>query len=113
GGGGGGGKGTHRSRRPPRTRPAPTVPAPARWGGGGGGGEGRGGGGGQPCARKRSATRGLDPRVHPLREKLLAKRMDCRVKPGNDDCDCCSRRPLTRTLASLASTLSPLRGARV
>jgi len=24
-------------------------------------------------------TRGLDPRVHPLREK-----MDCRVKPGND-----------------------------
>jgi hypothetical protein len=24
-------------------------------------------------------TRGLDPRVHPLRKK-----MDCRVKPGND-----------------------------
>jgi hypothetical protein len=24
-------------------------------------------------------TRGLDPRVHPFREK-----MDCRVKPGND-----------------------------
>src|SRR5262245_5006237 len=24
--------------------------------------------------------RGLDPRIH-----LLAKRMDCRVKPGNDD----------------------------
>jgi hypothetical protein len=23
--------------------------------------------------------RGLDPRIHPLRE------MDCRVKPGNDD----------------------------
>jgi hypothetical protein len=27
-----------------------------------------------------SVTRGLDPRVHPLR-----KTMDCRVKPGNDD----------------------------
>ena len=26
-----------------------------------------------------SVTRGLDPRVHPLR-----KWMDCRVKPGND-----------------------------
>src|ERR1700678_2389949 len=26
-----------------------------------------------------SVTRGLDPRVHPLR-----KRMDCRVKPGKD-----------------------------
>jgi hypothetical protein len=24
--------------------------------------------------------RGLDPRIHPLQE-----RMDCRVKPGNDD----------------------------
>jgi hypothetical protein len=24
--------------------------------------------------------RGLDPRIH-----LLAKKMDCRVKPGNDD----------------------------
>jgi len=30
------------------------------------------------------STRGLDPRVHPLRKNLLAKRMDCRVKPGND-----------------------------
>ncbi len=27
--------------------------------------------------------RGLDPRIHPLR-KSLSKRMDCRVKPGND-----------------------------
>src|SRR5262249_43533254 len=34
-------------------------------------------------------TRGLDPRVHPLRKNFFAKRMDCRVKPGNDDCDCC------------------------
>jgi hypothetical protein len=28
--------------------------------------------------------RGLDPRLHLLR-KTLAKMMDCRVKPGNDD----------------------------
>jgi len=27
--------------------------------------------------------RGLDPRIHPLR-KTFPKRMDCRVKPGND-----------------------------
>jgi hypothetical protein len=27
--------------------------------------------------------RGLDPRIHHLR-KTLSKRMDCRVKPGND-----------------------------
>jgi hypothetical protein len=26
---------------------------------------------------------GLDPGIHPLR-KTLAKKMDCRVKPGND-----------------------------
>src|SRR5215472_6084485 len=31
-------------------------------------------------------TRGLDPRVHPLREGLFSKMMDCRVKPGNDPC---------------------------
>ena len=29
-------------------------------------------------------TRGLDPRVHLLRKTLLRKKMDCRVKPGND-----------------------------
>jgi len=29
-------------------------------------------------------TRGLDPRVHPLRKTRFAKKMDCRVKPGND-----------------------------
>jgi hypothetical protein len=28
--------------------------------------------------------RGLDPRIHRL-EKLLRRRMDCRVKPGNDN----------------------------
>jgi hypothetical protein len=30
-------------------------------------------------------ARALDPRVHPLRVEHLAKGMDCRVKPGNDD----------------------------
>src|SRR5262249_60085281 len=36
-------------------------------------------------SRPRAAlvTRGLDPRVHHLR-KTFAKKMDCRVKPGND-----------------------------
>src|SRR6266516_4237838 len=29
--------------------------------------------------------RGLDPRIHLLREKFLQRWMDCRVKPGNDD----------------------------
>src|SRR5216683_870301 len=34
-----------------------------------------------PCV----VTRGFDPRVHLLlRIKFLAKKMDCRVKPGND-----------------------------
>jgi hypothetical protein len=28
--------------------------------------------------------RGLDPRIHPLREKFLRRWMDCRVKPGDD-----------------------------
>jgi len=28
--------------------------------------------------------RGLDPRIHPSR-KILSKRMDCRVRPGNDE----------------------------
>src|SRR5262245_5244900 len=31
-----------------------------------------------------AVTRGLDPRVHLLRRNFFAKRMDCRVKPGND-----------------------------
>src|SRR5512139_1481318 len=30
-------------------------------------------------------TRGLDSRVHPLRKSVLPKKMDCRVKPGNDE----------------------------
>jgi hypothetical protein len=31
-----------------------------------------------------SSSAGLTPRIHPLR-KILAKQMDCRVKPGNDN----------------------------
>jgi hypothetical protein len=35
-------------------------------------------------------TRGLDPRVHPFRKKI-----DCRVKPGNDaELDRVDRNPL-------------------
>jgi hypothetical protein len=30
----------------------------------------------------RPVVRGLDPRTHLLRKKVLPKRMDCRVKPG-------------------------------
>jgi hypothetical protein len=33
--------------------------------------------------------RGLDPRIH-----LLAKKMDCRVEPGNDDRDLIERNSL-------------------
>ena len=33
-----------------------------------------------------SPWRGLDPRVHPLRKSVFCKKkMDCRVKPGNDE----------------------------
>jgi hypothetical protein len=31
--------------------------------------------------------RAYDPRVHLLRKKSFAKKMDCRVKPGNDGSD--------------------------
>jgi hypothetical protein len=31
--------------------------------------------------------RAYDPRIHLLREKFLRRRMDCRVKPGNDNVD--------------------------
>jgi hypothetical protein len=60
--------------------------------------------------RKPSVTRGLDPRVHPLRKNFFANRMDCRVKPGNDDCDCCSRRPLTRPSLRSGHPLPATRG---
>jgi hypothetical protein len=30
---------------------------------------------------------GLDPGIHFLSEKIFSKRMNCRVKPGNDDPD--------------------------
>jgi hypothetical protein len=35
--------------------------------------------------RVKLAPVGLDPRIHLLREKVLRRSMDCRVKPGNDD----------------------------
>jgi hypothetical protein len=39
-----------------------------------------------PAASAGCVTRGLDPRVHHSRKRLFAKRMDFRVKPGNDQC---------------------------
>src|SRR5262249_5998956 len=33
---------------------------------------------------RQPVMRGLDPRIHLLRKKCLRRRMDCRVKPGND-----------------------------
>jgi hypothetical protein len=41
--------------------------------------------------------RGLDPRIHFLREKFLRRWMDCRVKPGND------------SGVAICSTCAPLR----
>jgi hypothetical protein len=35
--------------------------------------------------KAKAVTRGLDPRVHHLRKKFFAKRMECRIKPGNDN----------------------------
>jgi hypothetical protein len=29
--------------------------------------------------------RGLDPRIHHTSKKVFSTRMDCRVKPGNDE----------------------------
>jgi len=47
-----------------------TAPAAARW----------------IPARKQICTvmPGLDPGIHLLARKVLEKKMDCRVKPGND-----------------------------
>jgi hypothetical protein len=28
---------------------------------------------------------GLDPGIHPSSQKIFSKKMDCRVKPGNDE----------------------------
>jgi hypothetical protein len=42
--------------------------------------------------------RGLDPRIIHLR-KILAKKMDCRVKPGDDGCEGCV--PRTQRSAEL------------
>ena len=65
---------------------------------------------GSLAPRKPSVTRGLDPRVHPLRKNFFANRMDCRVKPGNDDCDCWSRVPLTRPSLRSGRPLPAARG---
>jgi hypothetical protein len=47
--------------------------------------------------------RGLDPRIHPLLQKVLRRLMDCRVKPGNDELN---QRPLLLDRNPLASALS-------
>src|SRR5262249_39753973 len=39
---------------------------------------------------------GLDPAIHPVRKKVLTKRMDPRVKRAGDGKWCGARRPLTR-----------------
>src|SRR5262245_62625937 len=57
---------------------------------------------GSSRSRNSFVTRGLDPRVDLLRKNFFANRMDCRVKPGNDDCDCCSHLTLTRLAAFAA-----------
>jgi hypothetical protein len=59
--------------------------------------------------------RGLDPRIHLLRKKSLRRRMDCRVKPGNDRvgghahrfiCSTCSQRnPRLYEMTAWASSL--------
>jgi hypothetical protein len=33
---------------------------------------------------RKVVMRGLDPRIHLLCKELVAKRMDCRIKSGND-----------------------------
>jgi hypothetical protein len=35
-----------------------------------------------------SVMRGLDPRIHHASQRVVSKKMDCRVKPGNDDGVC-------------------------
>ena len=52
-------------------------------------------------------TRGLDPRVHPLRKRLFSKMMDCRVKPGNDSCGSSWTQYAFVTLAMLLWGLVP------
>ena len=46
-------------------------------------------------------TRGLDPRVHPLRKVRFARKMDCRVKPGNDAGDPVAARPASVRAANI------------
>src|SRR5207237_10817124 len=54
--------------------------------------------------------RGLDPRIHHLRDALLL--MDCRVKPGNDGCKT-NRRPRGPPIVSYQSLRSLTRSACV
>jgi hypothetical protein len=34
---------------------------------------------------KKLVMPGLDPGIHPSSQEAVSKKMDCRVKPGNDD----------------------------
>src|SRR5215470_17728946 len=56
---------------------------------------------------------GLDPAIHPVRKKVLTKRMDPRVKPAGDGRLRGARLPLTRLAPSALATLSPQGGERV
>src|SRR5262245_9378933 len=51
---------------------------------------------------------GLDPAIHPVRKKVLAKRMDPRVRPAGDGSLAWRETPpLTRLALSALATLSP------
>jgi hypothetical protein len=54
--------------------------------------------------------RGLDPRIHHLQEKLL--RMDCRVKPGNDEEKVTGKADGRVYIFVIGSSFSPERNAR-
>jgi hypothetical protein len=56
---------------------------------------------------------GLDPAIHPVRKKVLAKRMDPRVKPAGDGRFAWRETlPLTRLALSALATLSPQTAGR-
>src|ERR1041385_7356019 len=50
--------------------------------------------------------RGLDPRTHQEKKSAL-KKMDCRVKPGNDDCDVRPTASRSRAAATSARAEHP------
>jgi hypothetical protein len=37
------------------------------------------------CTQNTLVMPGLDPGIHPSSQEVFSKKMDCRVKPGNDD----------------------------